>query len=123
MNFVRLTFAVLTGAFWLAANTDNRIVAAEEEPVDFVRQVQPILARACLSCHGPQKQRSALRLDVREQVFKGGDSGQPAVKPGDAAASALIERVTSTDKSLRMPPEGERLTETEIAVLRKWIAQ
>jgi mono/diheme cytochrome c family protein len=123
MNLIRLTCAILSGAFLLAADSGNRVVTADEESVEFVKQVQPILARACLNCHGPQKQRGALRLDVREQVFKGGDSGQAAIKPGEPKASALLERVTSTEKSMRMPPEGERLTESEIDLLRRWIAQ
>ena len=121
MICARITCPVLAAALLLPPGASGR-AAAKEETIDFARQVQPIFARVCLGCHGPQKQRGGLRLDVREHVFKGGDSGTAAVKPGDPAAGTLLKRITSAEKSLRMPPQGERLPETEIAVLRRWIA-
>lgn len=96
---------------------------APSRPVDFAAQVRPIFARACLKCHGPEKQRGGLRLDSRGSVLAGGDSGEPAVRPGEAGSGALLERVASDDESLRMPPKGERLPEGEIALLRAWIAE
>ncbi len=90
--------------------------------VDFARQVQPVFARACLRCHGPDRQNGGLRLDRRDSAFRGGESGLPAVAPGDPLASALIERVKSADESNRMPPKGDRLTAAEIETLRQWIA-
>src|SRR6201999_1546136 len=69
------------------------------------------------------KQQGGLRLDVREQVLAGGDSGEPAVKAGDASASQLLARITSGDESIRMPPEGDRLSADDVAVLRQWISE
>ncbi|MBI2434599.1 MAG: PSD1 domain-containing protein [Candidatus Hydrogenedentes bacterium] len=90
----------------------------------FVEDVQPILQRSCLGCHGPEKHKSDYRLDVREIALKGGVSGKPAISPHDAANSRLIRLVAGEDEELRMPPENSGippLAADEIAVLRAWI--
>ena len=53
-------------------------------PVDFAKDIQPIFAKSCLSCHGPEKQKSGFRLDTKDRAFKGGDNYSPAIKPGDS---------------------------------------
>jgi mono/diheme cytochrome c family protein len=88
--------------------------------VDYVRDVKPVLARHCLSCHGPDKQRSGLRLDSPAAILQGGDAG-PAVLPGKSKDSRLLQAVTGTGDAKPMPPKGPRLSEPEIAVLRAWI--
>jgi hypothetical protein len=104
-------------AIWLALPAAQ----AEERPApDFAREIQPLLAAHCTKCHGPEKQTSGLRLDDGEAALAGGDSGA-AILPGKAAASLLIERVTSGDDSIRMPPEGKPLTAEQIDLLRRWI--
>ncbi|HZT82316.1 MAG TPA: PSD1 and planctomycete cytochrome C domain-containing protein [Gemmataceae bacterium] len=90
------------------------------EPADYLRDVKPILARHCAACHGPDKQRASLRLDTAAGARTGGDSG-PAVVPGKADASRLIQAVTGAEGVKAMPPKGPRLTAKEIAVLRAWI--
>ena len=90
--------------------------------VTFTGAVEPILRRRCYSCHGPDKQESGLRLDQRVTALQGGDSG-PALRPGQASQSLLLQRVRSNDPELRMPPDGGRLTIEEIATLTAWIAQ
>jgi mono/diheme cytochrome c family protein len=92
-------------------------------PVDFASQVRPIFARSCLKCHGPEKQRGGFRLDARASALAGGESGEPALVPGDASASFLLERVASADEDLRMPPRGERLSAAEIGLLTRWVAE
>jgi hypothetical protein len=94
-------------------------VAAE---VDFARDIQPLLARRCYACHGPDTQEAGLRLDDRATATARLDSGSIAVVPGDAATSELVARVTSTDHDLQMPPEGPRLSADEVAALEQWIA-
>jgi hypothetical protein len=91
------------------------------QPVDFSREVKPILARRCFACHGPESGEGGLRLDGREQALAELDSGLLAIVPEDAGSSELIARVTAEDESLRMPPEGKPLSEHEVDVLRRWI--
>lgn len=86
---------------------------------DFDRDVRPILAR-CTPCHGPEKQKGGLRLDRRGDALRGGDSGAVLV-PGKSGDSLLLRRVGSQDKDERMPPNGEPLSPSQIAILRTWI--
>ena len=99
----------------------NDIVAAEE-PVDYRTQIKRVLRERCFACHGALKQEAGLRLDSAALAIKGGESGA-AIKPGDVDASLLLKRVTETDESKRMPPEGEPLKSEQITALRNWIAQ
>ena len=72
----------------------NPLATAAPVP-DFVKDVRPILERSCLGCHGPQKQKSGYRLDVRDIALRGGDSGEAAIVPHDAQqepADPLCER-------------------------------
>jgi hypothetical protein len=86
----------------------------------YSREVKPVLARRCVSCHGVLKQKAGLRLDSAAAIVNGGETG-PAVEPGAAGESLLVERVTAADESSRMPPEGEPLKPAEIAAIRAWI--
>src|SRR3712207_2545514 len=81
--------------------------------VDFVKNVQPILAAACHGCHGPAKQKADLRLDAKRLAFRGGESG-PAIVPGDSANSRLIRLVAGLDPKLKMPAEGEPLSAGQV---------
>jgi mono/diheme cytochrome c family protein len=96
----------------------------ERAPVDFVTDVQPIFAKSCYSCHGPEKHKSDYRLDARQIALRGGSIGG-AIVPGDSAHSKLLEYVTGTaaDEEMLMPPKGERLTAEQIDTLRAWIDQ
>ena len=88
--------------------------------VNFERDVQPIFAKRCLACHGPEEQVSGLRLDSPEANLKGSDSG-PVVVPNSSGTSELMQRVSSKNKDFVMPPAGHPLTAAEIAAIRDWI--
>ena len=93
-------------------------------PPDFVNDVRPILERSCFGCHGPEKQKSGYRLDVRDIAIKGGDSGEAAIVPHDASTSPLIRYVSGEDEEMLMPPKKSgkpRLTSAEVDTLRAWI--
>jgi hypothetical protein len=94
------------------------------QPVDYLRDVKPILKAGCYSCHGALRQKHKLRLDTAESIRKGGKSG-PAVEPGKSGESLLIDAVTGKNGVERMPPraEGEPLSPKQIAVLKAWIDQ
>jgi mono/diheme cytochrome c family protein len=94
---------------------------AAEREVDFDRDVRPIFARHCFDCHGPDARESNLRLDRRASLLRGGDSGEPAIVPGQSGDSHLIRLVSGDDPRLVMPPSDERLTAAEIGILRTWI--
>lgn len=94
---------------------------AATRKIDFEKDVQPILAERCHSCHGPDVQQSGLRLDRRQAAMRGGDYG-PVIVPGNSAGSKLIRRLVSGDGGMVMPPTGA-LTSEEIGVLRAWIDQ
>ncbi|MEW5979577.1 MAG: PSD1 and planctomycete cytochrome C domain-containing protein [Acidobacteriota bacterium] len=89
--------------------------------VDFARDIQPILQARCTSCHGSEVHMSELRLDSRASALRGGKSGRPAIIPGKSSESILIQYVSEADSKIVMPPTGERLAPSEIALLRRWI--
>ncbi|MDC0936333.1 PSD1 and planctomycete cytochrome C domain-containing protein [Pirellulales bacterium] len=94
-----------------------------EAKVDFVREVQPILAKNCFACHGPDEAESGLSFASEEAAYVEADSGMHAIVPGDLQASQLISRIIAEDESERMPPEGDPLSPQQIETLRRWIAQ
>src|SRR5689334_21780945 len=96
------------------------VIAAE--PVDYLRDIKPILRERCFACHGALKQKAKLRLDAATLAVEGGCSGA-AIKPRDAAASLLLERVSDSNVESRMPPEGKPLTPAQIALLKAWIEE
>ncbi len=91
---------------------------------DFAKDVRPIFERSCFRCHGPDKQKSGYRLDIRETALKGGDTGKPAIIPHNAKSSPLIRYVSGLDDEIFMPPKKSdvpRLTSSEIQILTDWI--
>ncbi len=103
------------------------VVCPAAEPVDFNRDIRPILSDRCFTCHGPDagQRQGELRLDDRAAALAPLPSGVTAIVPGDPAASAVVARVTSTDPDVVMPPPhvGKPVTAAEAAVLSRWIAE
>ena len=95
------------------------LVAAS--PVDFARDIQPLLASRCYDCHGPEQAKGGLRLTSLRAALKGGESGEPVLIAGQGAKSLLLHRVVTTDDEDVMPQKGERLTAAEVALLQRWI--
>lgn len=98
--------------------------APQEKPLDFNRDVRPILSDKCFSCHGPDaKARMAnLRLDTKDGAFEVRKSGS-IISPSDSAHSKLYQRISQSNKALRMPPpaSGLSLSDKEIEMLKRWI--
>jgi len=118
-----LRYAHLIAAALLFSN------AAFADDIDFNRDIKPLLSNQCFFCHGPDAAQreggiDGLRIDTADGATAD-LGGHVAIKPGDAAASVLIDRVTSQDDSDRMPPpgSGRRLTNEEVDLLRRWIDQ
>jgi len=128
---LRLLFAFFVSAslVWVLSVTQAAPVAAADaptKPVDFNREVRPILSDTCFTCHGPdEKQRMAkMRLDETEGLFVD-RGGYKIITPGNAAQSKLYQKISSTNPALRMPPvySGRTLTEKQIQVIKTWIDQ
>ena len=100
--------------------------AVAEDPVEFNRDVRPILSDACFSCHGfdPKARKAKLRLDVADGAFRERDGVKP-IAPGDPKSSEVWARITSADADLVMPPpaSNKKLTAAQKETIRKWIAQ
>src|SRR5262245_43015535 len=88
----------------------------------FETKVRPALAEHCYACHSQKakKIKGGLLLDSRETLLKGGDSGQPAIVPGEPAKSLLIEAISYKNVDLTMPPRG-KLPDNVIADLTAWV--
>jgi len=93
--------------------------SAADQPIDFVRQIQPILGK-CVACHGGVKKSGGLSMLSRELILAATDSGEPALVEGDVAASTLVSRISSDDPEERMPPE-QPLEPSEIETIKAWI--
>lgn len=107
----------------LTVKPESTKAGGKPRTVDYPTQVRPILEARCFSCHQGQKVKGKLRLDQAEGALAGGSSGEPAIVPGQPDESLLIDRVTSTDALEQMPPKGERLTDQEVQILRRWIGE
>ena len=112
---------LLSRAIFPAALACALGVGAAEVPVDFARDIQPLLVSRCYDCHGPEKPKGGLHLTSKPHALRGGESGEPALIAGASARSLLLQRVLTADEDDVMPQKGERLTPAEIAVLRRWI--
>lgn len=94
----------------------------KEDAAIYAAAIQPIIESKCVECHNPAKNNGELRMDTMELLLAGGKHG-PALKPGDAAASLMIERANlPLDHKEHMPPAGKpQLTDSELELLSWWI--
>jgi mono/diheme cytochrome c family protein len=95
--------------------------AADPPSPSLADQAYAILSQNCFKCHGPSKQNSDLRLDVREIALRGGSGDANVIVPGKSAESEMIKRVTTDTELERMPAEGNPLTSQQVDTLKKWI--
>lgn len=95
---------------------------ADEGIAFFESKIRPLLAEHCYECHSvrAKKVKGGLLLDSRAALLKGGDSG-PALVPGKPDESLLLKALSYRDSDLQMPPD-DRLDESDIGAVRKWIA-
>jgi mono/diheme cytochrome c family protein len=114
----------LKSVVWLAAIACGPLYCSaadvlQPQSADVTTLAHKILADRCYKCHGAAKQEGELRLDLATNALKGGEEGI-VIHPGRADDSLLIEYVAGKGDTV-MPPKGARLTEAEVAVLKKWI--
>ena len=98
--------------------------SAPVEPVaavSFIHDIAPILQRRCVACHGENKAEGGWRADSLAALIKAGASGADGFMAGNRGASEAFGRITSTDADLRMPLDGEPLSNLEIDTIARWI--
>ena len=121
--------AALASVAFFAATGARAADAPQQFPKEaidyFETRIRPLLADRCYSCHdgsGTKVVKGGLRLDTRDGLLKGGESGKPAVVPGKPQDSPLIVAVKWGDTRFRMPPKQEhRLTADQVADLEQWV--
>ncbi|MBL9181571.1 MAG: PSD1 domain-containing protein [Verrucomicrobiaceae bacterium] len=95
--------------------------------LDFNRDVRPVLAQQCFTCHGMDDhgRKGKLRLDLSESAYGAGKSGEIAIVPGKPEASEVVKRILSTDEDEVMPPPHTKkvLSDKEKSILKQWIAE
>lgn len=97
-------------------------VGRADPPVDYLREVKPILAQHCFSCHSAKIHKGKLRVDTGALMRKGGTSG-PAIVPGNAAKSLLVHALKGTNDVTQMPYKKPALNDKQIRLLAAWIDQ
>lgn len=92
---------------------------------DYARDIRPILARNCFSCHGADdgRRQVGLRLDMRDGAIQKRKSGSQAIVPGKPAVSGMMQRITTTSAATLMPPPetGHKVSPDEVRILSQWI--
>jgi formylglycine-generating enzyme required for sulfatase activity len=108
--------------FYVMAAASVALSTMAAEKVDFSKEVKPILEKYCLSCHGEEKPKGALRLTTKANAIKGGDNA-PAIVPGQPEKSPLYtSTILPPDHDDVMPPKGDKLKKEETEILKNWIA-
>ncbi len=97
-------------------------VSAAEDLDLFEKKIRPVLISECVECHGAEKQKGGLRVDFRDGLRKGGDTG-PAIVPGDPGKSLLLAAIKHVDRDLAMPQKRPKLSDSTIADFERWISQ
>src|ERR1043165_5650607 len=126
-----LAIGVCAGMFlvssMLGSRASEKKVLPPSGPIDFNRDIRPILSDNCFVCHGPdeQQRKAKLRLDTRDGALGKLRSGGHAIVPGKVIESTLLQRILAEDASERMPPPktNKKLSQTQIDLLKRWIEQ
>ena len=95
----------------------------EKRKIDYNSQIKPIINDKCIACHGGVEQNAGLSFLFEQQALGNTDEGSPAIIPGNAKKSRLIQRLLEKDPELRMPYEKPALSKEEIDLFVKWIDQ
>jgi WD40 repeat protein len=136
MKFAATTFFILGMLCVAGLAADNAPGAKEQaisiaelkrtDPVDFEREILPVLKNNCLACHNQTKAKADLILETPQTILKGGESG-PAVVPGKSTESLILKVASHQDKPSMPPRENKvaasNLTPEQLGLLKLWIDQ
>lgn len=121
IQFLKSRLLLLVGSLVSLSFFAAFLFSSDPDQLSFNLHVRPILNSKCVRCHGGVKKNGGLSLLTREAALQMGESGHPAIVPGDPGASELIFRINHSDPEIRMPLEGDPLTEEEIDILTRWV--
>ena len=109
----------------LAALSSTAFAADADGIAFFESKIRPVLVEHCYECHSAQakKLKGNLRLDTKAGWELGGNSGLPAIVPGQPDESPLLQSIRHVDADLTMPPEKPKLPDAVIADFAAWIAR
>src|SRR5262245_28212602 len=110
---------LLLGSLLLVVVVAPARAQGDDAETFFELKIRPVLAETCFKCHGGKKVSHGLRVDSRQALLQGGDSG-PAVVPGDAARSLLVRALRHADDTVKMPPD-RKLPDAVVADFVTWI--
>jgi hypothetical protein len=129
-GFIKTAIAVLFLGTYVGLQFFAREVSANRQQPQlspegiefFEKKIRPVLESNCYGCHSAKskKLQAGLRLDSREGMLKGGNSGQPSIKPGDPDGSLLINAIRYNDAKLQMPPTGQ-LPAEQVRDFEAWV--
>jgi ankyrin repeat protein len=122
------TTQVLARKASLSPAKTSAVAGNATPPVEFARDIQPMLERSCLACHSGERPKGGFQITDRASILRGGNRGEADVIPGNPAASPLLHFIQDQVEDLEMPPVAKRgkfpaLTKAEVAMLTGWIAQ
>jgi len=101
---------------------------AAKKDLTYAKDIKPMLENSCLKCHSGEKPKSKYKVDTREAMIKGGESGDGAIIPGKSEKSPLVHFIADLVVDMEMPPLDKRekypaLTKDQIGLIRAWIDQ
>ena len=117
-----LAFCLLLPTSTLLAIDVEELPPPAKREVVFQKDIWPVFQKHCVKCHGPEKQKSGFRIDVRELALEGGDMGRNII-PEKGAESPLVHFISGLDDETVMPPKGELLDDKVVGLIRAWIDQ
>ncbi len=94
---------------------------ADDDPISYSKDIRPIFVANCVACHQAAKDESDYVMTDFDRLLAGGESGAPAIVPGDPDASYLVELITPVDGEAEMPLTGMALSNEDVDLIRKWI--
>lgn len=117
---MKLKFTPVFFASLIAASV---VSAAEDQPVDFVKQIKPVFEQRCVECHNSTTLLGEFNIQNRELAMKKRNSG-PVIVPGEPDRSMLLLTLTLPPKDKKvMPATGHRLPDADVALIRRWIKE
>lgn len=131
-TLIRLTMIALASGLTAGQAAEEvditKIPPASDKKIDFVKDIQPLLEKSCVSCHSGRRPKSKYDMTTRENTIKGGSSEEKSVVIGKSEKSPMVHYIADLVEEMEMPPLGKRekyqaFTKAQIGLIRSWIDQ